>query len=336
MVSHSDSTFFRASFNCICGASDSVEGRSKVDLSECEVPCPGGQFKCGDASKDLLRVYCIREECEYPKTDLCGYRKPYSYHGCIQPEDLNWTLDINLKSFNRSERFECIWDCQKYDKTTTLAVTRLIGSTVTCSCLQNTTIQREDVISTKFCSNLELDTSYYVHCSADLNPGEGSVSCEGEMIGCIFSHLFKSNFSASLTGLSRMNPETCQNLCENTLPGAKTVGVRLNPTSRSLECSCSTEYPSSSSLGPKQSCNLSCGDKPCGGNSSHSSYSLYCIPDRRKESGISFQSLTNLEIVVLITRRNVNSSLVFLTFIFIFGFVLVSVHLYINRHNFFY
>ena len=36
--------------------------------------------------------------------------------------------------------------------------------------------------------------------------------------------------------------------------------------------SCSTEYPSSSSLGPKQSCNLSCGDKPCGGNSSHSSY----------------------------------------------------------------
>ena len=64
--------------------------------------------------------------------------------------------------------------------------------------------------------------------------------------------------------------------------------------------------------------------------------SVYCIPDRRKKSGISFQSLTNLEIVVLTTRRNVNSSIVFLTFIFIFGFVLVSVHLYINRHNFFY
>ena len=64
--------------------------------------------------------------------------------------------------------------------------------------------------------------------------------------------------------------------------------------------------------------------------------SVYCVPDRRKESGISFQSLTNLEIVVLTTRRNVNSAIVFLSFIFVFGFVLVSVHLYINRHNFFY
>ena len=37
-------------------------------------------------------------------------------------------------------------------------------------------------------------SSYFVHCSADLNPGPETARCGDEYIGCVFSDMFQSNF----------------------------------------------------------------------------------------------------------------------------------------------
>lgn len=74
----------------------------------------------------LSRVYCVKEECEYPGTELCGYRQPYGFHGCLRPDQVNWDGAVNLRRFRRLRRSECVWECQKHNALNQIVVTRYI------------------------------------------------------------------------------------------------------------------------------------------------------------------------------------------------------------------
>jgi len=323
---------------------------SGVALGRCEVPCPVGKHKCGDASKDLLRVYCAKEECAHPGVGLCEYRAPYSSHGCIRPEDIDWSGSLNLHNLSRTGRLDCAWECKQHHSQAHIIITKSIGDEVTCNCMNHSAIQRRDVVATQFCSTLDIDLSYKVQCSEDLNSGDQVEECRDLVIGCVYSHLYQSNFTAVLEEAELVAPSVCQDVCEGGLPGAVSAGVVFYHHNNTVECRCSTLYPPAETLGPNHACSSTCpGGRPCGGTTPDKSLSVYCVSRRSgkeiKTEGTGEvmegselqdpQRLTQLHESMVPIQRNLNAGIVFLTFLFVFAAFMAVMTVYVHRDKIF-
>ena len=78
---------------------------------------PAFVFRCGNADKDILSVYCLKSECR-PKhirdAPICETRLPHDSHGCIQGNLIDWKKAHNVRNFSASinDHSACVWECK--------------------------------------------------------------------------------------------------------------------------------------------------------------------------------------------------------------------------------
>ena len=74
-------------------------------------------FRCGDADKEIMSVYCLESRCEAKNirdAPICGTRLPHDSHGCIEGNLIDWRRAHNVRNFSASinDHSACVWECK--------------------------------------------------------------------------------------------------------------------------------------------------------------------------------------------------------------------------------
>ena len=74
-------------------------------------------FRCGDADKEIMSVYCLESRCEAKNirdAPICRTRLPHDSHGCIEGNLIDWRRAHNVRNFSASinDHSACVWECK--------------------------------------------------------------------------------------------------------------------------------------------------------------------------------------------------------------------------------
>ncbi|TRY70110.1 hypothetical protein TCAL_01190 [Tigriopus californicus] len=306
------SGIFSNKFNCLCAKQQALNSAVQVNPGYCDVMCPQSKFKCGNANDDFLSVYCMYKSCQDDSQEpICKKRMPHDFHGCLDGSNIQWKYAHNVRNFtaHSNHHSACIWECHDNHPFAIYSLTRKVNGILTCSCGYPEAFDPGRMIAPELCTNSlpEVDL-YFVNCVEDLKPEGGEVEtidyqsqCKEILpIGCLYQELVKTDkyrgVTMKLPDSQKIHPYLCHKLCLSIAQSFLHVGIRFNPTSNLLECSCLQKGAfNDSSVGPRSACNHDCGLKAtgftCGGPSQNNedlppAISVYCLHSSYQEPEI--------------------------------------------------